>query len=217
MCVYIYIYTVELGLTYVSFLQGRRVIYTITGHSYNGSHSLASFHNDKLLLGWCSGEHNFSVVSVTVSVACFKDSCYLCWGEVQLNTVSLWYIHHQMAMITCLNIPVTFHLIVGTIHNHFSFLEGGTVPSVGFQIHSSWYSFYTKWSMYKMLQQVWTFKCSSESFIAVAIMCCDFMTTEACNESPEVEDTRGKWRMYNVPTGNELRLAYLGSPLWLDF
>jgi len=43
--------TVQLGLTYVSFLQGRRVIYTITGHSYNGSHSLASFHNDKLLLG----------------------------------------------------------------------------------------------------------------------------------------------------------------------
>jgi hypothetical protein len=64
--------TVEPGLTNVSFLQGRRVIYTITCHSYNGSHSLASFHNDKLLLGWCTGEHNFSVVSVTVSVACLR-------------------------------------------------------------------------------------------------------------------------------------------------
>jgi len=71
-CVCVCVCTVELGLTNVSFLQGRRVIYTITCHSYNGSHSLASFHNDKLLLGWCTGEHNFSVVSVTVSVACLR-------------------------------------------------------------------------------------------------------------------------------------------------
>jgi hypothetical protein len=66
-CACVRAYIVTLSLTNVSFLQGRRVIYTITCHSYNGSHSLASFHNDKFLLRWCTGEHNFSVVSVTVS------------------------------------------------------------------------------------------------------------------------------------------------------
>jgi len=44
------------------------------------------------------------------------------------------------------------------------------------------------------------YKCCSESFTAVAIMCCDFMSTEDCNVSPEVEDTRGK--MKNVHCAN---------------
>jgi hypothetical protein len=48
---HIYEYSFKLRLANVSFLQGRRVIYTITSHSYNSSHSLATFHNNKFLLG----------------------------------------------------------------------------------------------------------------------------------------------------------------------
>jgi hypothetical protein len=48
---HIYEYSFKQILTNVSFLQGRRVIYTITSDSYNRTHSLATFHNDQFLLG----------------------------------------------------------------------------------------------------------------------------------------------------------------------
>jgi hypothetical protein len=133
-CMCVYICTVELSLTNVSFLQGRRVIYTITCHSYNGSHSLASFHNDKFLLRWCTGEHNFSVVSVIVPVACLRIPIIYAGMKSSWTQVSLWYVQHQVVLITCLNIPLTTHLIVQTFFNQHSFLEGDTVPTDRFYI-----------------------------------------------------------------------------------
>lgn len=51
------------GHSNVRLLQGGRVVDTITSYGNNGSHALATFHNDQLLLGRGTGKHDLSVVS----------------------------------------------------------------------------------------------------------------------------------------------------------
>lgn len=49
-------------LTNVSFLQGWRVIDTITSHGNDSTQVLAALNNDQLLLWGCPGKHDFRVL-----------------------------------------------------------------------------------------------------------------------------------------------------------
>jgi len=46
----------------ISFLESRRIVYTVTCHGNNGTHTLATLNNDQLLLWGSSSEHDLSVV-----------------------------------------------------------------------------------------------------------------------------------------------------------
>merc|ERR1719315_465739 len=50
------------GNSNISFLESRRIVYTVTCHGNNGTHTLATLDNDQLLLWGSSGEHDLSVV-----------------------------------------------------------------------------------------------------------------------------------------------------------